>query len=99
LVHSVTKNLSEHGDKLDDATKAEIQKAIDDAKTVENSTDLEVVKAKNAALSSAAMKIGTAMYGKGGNAATDAAAADSNEPQDATVKDANDDDKNKENKK
>lgn len=60
----MTKNLSEHGDKLDDATKSEIQTAIDDAKSVESSSDVDAIKAKSSALSNAAMKIGQAMYGK-----------------------------------
>lgn len=65
LVHSVEKSLSEHGDKLDDATKAEINTALEEAKAVpSDSTDLETLKAKSDALSSASMKIGQAMYGK-----------------------------------
>merc|ERR1711967_105633 len=64
-VHSVEKSLSEHGDKLDDATKAEINTALEEAKAVpSDSTDLETLKAKSDALSSASMKIGQAMYGK-----------------------------------
>jgi molecular chaperone DnaK len=66
LIHSVGKNLTEHGDKLDDATKAEIQKAIDDAKKFESNTDVEAIKAQSQALSNASMKIGQAMYKKDG---------------------------------
>ena len=73
LVHSVTKNLAEHGDKIDEATKKEIQAAIDDAAGVSSTASVEDVKAKSAALSNAAMKIGQAMY-KGG--AKDAGAAE-----------------------
>ena len=66
LIHNVTKNLAEHGEKLDDTTKADVQSAIDDAKAVEASADVEVIKSKVTALSTAAMKIGQAMYGKKG---------------------------------
>jgi molecular chaperone DnaK len=66
LIHSVSKNLSEHGEKLDEATKTEVQKALDEAKAGTNSTDLETIKAKAAALSNASMKIGQAIYGKKG---------------------------------
>lgn len=62
LVHSVNKNLAEHGDKLDDEAKAEIQKAIDDASNVAADASVEELKEKSAALSAASMKIGQAMY-------------------------------------
>jgi len=79
LIHSVGKNLSEHKDKLDSATIAEIEKALADAKLQEKSTDLEILKAQNAALSAVSMKIGQVIYGKkdgaAGAAAADGAAA------------------------
>jgi molecular chaperone DnaK len=66
LIHSVTKNLGEHGSKIDAETKAEIEKSLEEAKAVDNNTDLETVKTRAANLNSAAMKIGEAMYkGKG----------------------------------
>ena len=63
LQHSVNKNLAEHGAKLDESTKAEIKKALDDAAAVSKTAPVDEVKAKSAALSNAAMKIGQAMYG------------------------------------
>jgi molecular chaperone DnaK len=63
LIHSVSKNVSEHGDKLDENTKTEIQKAIDEAKSLGADASLDVLKEKCQALSSASMKIGQAMYG------------------------------------
>jgi molecular chaperone DnaK len=56
--------MTEHGDKLDEATKAEFQKAIDEAKAVDANADLETLKAKISALSTASMNVGKAMYGK-----------------------------------
>ena len=35
LIHSVDKNLSEHGDKLDDKTKEEVKAALDEARKVD----------------------------------------------------------------
>ena len=40
LIWSTTKNLDEHADKLDDATKAEIKTAIDEAKALDSSTEV-----------------------------------------------------------
>lgn len=71
LVHSVEKNLSEHGEKLDDATKTEVQTAIDEAKAVGEDADVDTVKDKVQSLSSASMKIGQAIYGSGQKAEGD----------------------------
>ncbi len=90
LIHSVGKNLSEHKDKLDSAVVAEVEKAIADAKALENSTDLEAIKTQNAALSAASMKIGQAIYGKGqaaaGGEAKDGAKAEESNASDAEFK-------------
>ena len=78
------KNLIEHKEKLDEATISEINTAIDDAKTVESSTDVDAIKSKSSALSSAAMKIGQAMYKKDGSSGDSSAQAkDSNDVKDA----------------
>ena len=69
LIHSVNKNLSEHSEKLDDATKTEVQAAIDTANSVSSDADLEVLKEAVSSLSNASMKIGQAMYNKKGGAA------------------------------
>lgn len=66
LIHSVTKSLDEHKEKLDDAVKGEVEKALEDARTVDQSTPLEQIKQKSEALSAASMKIGESMYKKGG---------------------------------
>eukprot|EP01037_Dinobryon_pediforme_P019170 gene19170-19543_t len=44
LVHSVTKSLDEHGEKLDDATKKAVQEALDAAKAVDSGASVDVVK-------------------------------------------------------
>jgi molecular chaperone DnaK len=91
LIHSVGKNLDEHGEKLDDETKAMVQKAIDEAKTIDESASLETIKEKSEALSNAAMKIGEAMYKKDGTSAEGGAAAgaaDEAASSDANAQDA-----------
>ena len=70
LIYSTEKTMSDNGDKLDADTKAEIEKAISEAKTAKESDDLDELTAKKDALSQASLKIGQAIYGKqGGDAA------------------------------
>merc|ERR1712012_545056 len=64
LSYSTQKSLDEHGDKLDADVKAEIEKAIADAKEVKDEDDLETIKAKVEALTAASLKIGQAIYGQ-----------------------------------
>jgi molecular chaperone DnaK len=75
LIHSVNKSFAEHGEKLDEATKSEIQAAIDDAKSAVGSEDAELLKTKTSALSNAALKIGQSMYKKDEKAQGDASAS------------------------
>ena len=62
LVHSTEKALSEHGDKVDDATKTAIQTALDELKSAKDGTDPEAIREKTNALAQASMKLGEAMY-------------------------------------
>jgi molecular chaperone DnaK len=62
LVHSTEKALAEHGDKIDDATKATIQSALDDLKSAKDGTDPEAIREKTNTLAQASMKLGEAMY-------------------------------------
>ncbi len=61
-VHSVEKNLSEHGDKLPAADKGDAEGAVAAAKVALEGTDLEALKAASERLTAAAMKIGEAVY-------------------------------------
>eukprot|EP01039_Chlorochromonas_danica_P003192 gene3192-3495_t len=65
LIHSVSKNLHEHGEKIDASVKSEIQATIDAAKQLDSNADVEKVKEQVQALSNASMKIGQAMYSSG----------------------------------
>ena len=65
LIFSTEKNLSEHGEKISDALKEEIETAMNDAKAVKDSEDLDEVTAKKEALSAVSLKIGQEIYGGG----------------------------------
>ena len=73
LIHTTEKQLAEHGDKVSDDIKSEIEKAIAEAKTAVESGDADEMQQKTAALTQAAMKLGEAMY-KAQQAETEGAA-------------------------
>ncbi len=85
LIHTTERQLVEHGDKVDEATKAEIEAAIAEAKTAVEGGDVDAMKDKGAALAQAAMKLGQAIYEKE-QAAAASPAADG--PADDNVVDA-----------
>ena len=62
LIHSTEKQLAEHGDKVSAEVKAEIEKALAEAKTAVESGDADEMQQKTDALTQAAMKLGQAMY-------------------------------------
>jgi molecular chaperone DnaK len=64
LIHSTERQLAEHGDKVDEATKTEIETAIAEAKTAVEGGDAEAMSAKGQALAQVAMKLGQAIYEK-----------------------------------
>jgi molecular chaperone DnaK len=64
LAHSTERQLAEHGDKVDESLKTEIQAAIDETRQAVESGDVEAMKSKTAALSQVAMKLGQAIYEK-----------------------------------
>src|SRR3546814_2761028 len=59
-----SRELAEHGDKIDAELKGEIEAAITDAKTAVDGGDPEAMKEKANALAQAAMKLGQAIYEK-----------------------------------
>jgi len=73
LIHSIEKQLAEHGDKVSTDIKSEIEKALAEAKTAVESGDADEMQHKTAALTQAAMKLGEAMY-KAQQAETEATA-------------------------
>ena len=103
LVHTTEKNLAEYGDKVSDEEKASIEAALQALKDVQESEDIDGIKAKTEALMQASMKLGEAMYkasqegegasdldmsGMGGTDAPDGDAGAAPPDDDATVVDA-----------
>ena len=94
LIHSTEQQLKEHGDKVDDALKSEIEAAVAEARTAVEGGDAEAMKAKTEALAQAAMKLGQSIYEKtqaaGGEEATaqSADATAESAPADEEVVDA-----------
>lgn len=65
LINSTEKSLSEAGDKVTGDAKAEVEKAIADAKTALEAQDTDAMKSASAKLAQAAMRIGEAIYSSG----------------------------------
>jgi len=88
LVHATEKSLSEHGDKIDDATREAINTAITDLKSALEGEDVEAIQAKSQALAEASMKLGEEVYKA---QAAEAEASQSDDPEaDATSKSGDD---------
>ncbi len=85
LIHTTERQLAEHGDKVDDATKSEIEGAIAEAKTAVEGGDVAAMTEKGQALAQAAMKLGQAIYEKEQAAA---ASPEAEAPKDEDVVDA-----------
>ena len=62
LIHSTEKNLEEHGEKIPEADRTEIEGAVQALKDVLESEDTDEIKSKSEALMQVAMKLGEAMY-------------------------------------
>jgi len=64
LIHTTERQLEEHGDKIDQALRGEIETAVAATKTAVEGGDLEAIKDKSQALAQVAMKLGQAIYEK-----------------------------------
>ena len=62
LIHSTEKNLEEHGDKIPETDRTEIESAVQALKEVLESEDADEIKSKSETLMQVAMKLGEAMY-------------------------------------
>ena len=71
LIHQTEKQMIEHGSKVTDAVKGEIEKAIADLKEAAAGDNTADITAKHQALMNAAMKLGEAIYAAQGAGATD----------------------------
>jgi molecular chaperone DnaK len=86
LIHTTERQLAEHGDKVDETLKGEIQAAIDEAKAAVEAGEPEAMNAKSQALAQVAMKLGQAIYEKeqanaAGSADADAGAGTAGAPE------------------
>ncbi len=72
LVYATEKTLSEHGDKVDAAARAEIEQAVNHVKDVQKGDDAAVIEKAIADLNTASQKLGEAVY----KATADAAGAE-----------------------
>ncbi len=64
LIHTTERQLEEHGDKVDEALKSEIEAAVAEAKTAVEGGDPAAMTEKSQALAQVAMKLGQAIYEK-----------------------------------
>jgi molecular chaperone DnaK len=62
IIHSVDKNLKEHGDKVDNDIKDAIINAKDELVEAVKTDDVDSIKSKLEALTEASMKLGEAVY-------------------------------------
>ncbi len=64
LIYTTEKSLKEVGDKVDEATKAEINKAIEELRKAMEGEDVEEIKKKTDALTQASHRLAEIMYAK-----------------------------------
>ena len=95
LVDQTEKTLKEHGDKVDEKTRKNIEAAVEALKQSKDSTDVKEIKAKIETLSTASHKLAEVMYqqaskdGQGGaHSGPDAAAGGADVKEDDDVVDA-----------
>jgi len=96
LAYTTEKSLSEHGEKLDSATKRQIEEALEDLKKAIEGDDSEEIKKKSEALAQASHKLAEMMYAQsqdaagGDDAAADSGAAANDDVVDAEFEDVDD---------
>jgi len=96
LIHTTEKQVAEYGDKVDGQIKTDIEAASAELKTSLETEDVADIQAKTQALTTAAMKLGEAIYASqqeeaaAGDAMADAA-AESDDVMDADFEEVSDD--------
>ena len=90
LIHQTEKQVIEHADKVTDAVKGEIEKAIADLKTAAAGDNAADIQAKHQSLMTAAMKLGEAIYAAAGTAAAEADGAKDDGVVDADFEEVDD---------
>lgn len=87
LAYSTEKVLADNGDKVPGEVKTEVESAVAELKTALEGDDIEQVKAKQAALSAVAQKIGEAIYASDAAAEGAGASAEQEAPSSASDED------------
>lgn len=90
LVYSTEKFLRDSDDKLPEDGKAEVNTAIAELKTALEGTDINDIKAKQEALSTASQKLGAALYAQQSESAPEAGAPGAGAAGDSSKKDDDD---------
>ena len=97
VIYQTEKSLKEHGDKLDESTKSDVESALNEAKEAMKGTDVELIKSTSEALMTASQQIAQVVYqaaqNQPSNNERDAAAASEDDVVDAEVVDEDGDDK------
>jgi len=76
LVHATEKSVKDLGDKVDEETKGNVEREIENVKNVKDGDDVEVIKAAVEALTQASHKLAELMYQQAAQENPDAAAGD-----------------------
>ncbi len=76
LIYSVEKSVADYGSKLSETERADIQKALEQAKAVKDGADVEAIKKAVADLAKASHKLAEEVYAKAGKDQAGAAGAD-----------------------
>ncbi len=102
LVDQTEKTLKEHGDKVDEETRKNIESAVEALKQTKDSNNIDDIKQKTESLSQASHKLAEAMYQQaaqegqeGGQGADNGASADTASQDDEDVVDADFEEVNK----
>ncbi|HET6365366.1 MAG: molecular chaperone DnaK [Nitrospirota bacterium] len=93
LIYSVEKSVADYGAKLTDAERSDIQKALEQAKSVKDGSDIDAIKKAVADLSKASHKLAEEVYSKmsreqgqtGTGGAAGSAAGDGRKPEEKVV--------------
>ncbi len=91
LIYSVEKSVVDYGSKLNDTERADIQKALEQAKSVKDGTDVEAIKKAVAELAKASHKLAEEVYSKmgkdqaGAGAASGTPGGDGKKPEEKVV--------------
>jgi molecular chaperone DnaK len=92
LVHATEKSLKDLGDKVDDETRKNVEKEIENVKSVMQGDDTAAIKAAIEALTTASHKLAELMYAQASQEAPDGAAAGAGAAGAEAKKDDGDDD-------